>query len=806
MTPMYQPRTSLMSNLVVFVMAAFMLTCTTKEEKDDRTLGKILESSPSIMGRTEYLPSPFVTAGDRLYMVGHQDGSFPEIGWHLPGEMGGIWDHPIKLMDGFQIVLEWPELSWPLDSASTFVNYPVANKHLFELDSKQVSVERWQFVPDAMEGLVVQLTLKNDSDADQVFTLKFTGNVDLRPTWLGERTEMKDHQDQLTYNSQLDIWEGKDEQNPWYVVFGADQPSVGHEIVPSAYAGQGAAGQLSYDIRLAPDTQQTLSFFIAGSYVSNQNARNVLHDLKSNSDTLLKSKRDRYAELAERSKLTIPDKELQETFEWLKYNCDWLVRTVPGVGTGIMAGIPDYPWWFGVDSEYALKGYMAIGQYDIVFKTIELLDSLSTASNGNGRIVHEASTNGAVFNPGNINETPQFASLIWEVYRWSGSKEFLERYYPVVKAGLKWTLEQNDQDGNLFPEGFGMMEIHGLNSEMVDVASYTQKAFEDASHMAGVLGETEVQSRYQKISERLKQQINDRFWAEDFKSYADFIGTDQQAIKLIDEAIVRADTLNKPWAIEELQATKKFILANPSQMPRPFVTHHNWVVNTPMEMQIADHEKALIALNTARGFVNPFGMFVTGIDRDESAGTDDGSFAGAKVFSYTGAVMTLPTGVQAVAENNYGRPDQALEYLKKMTSSFSYALPGSMYEVSPDYGMMTQAWNIYSFAVPIINQFFGISPDAGNQAVTIQFQMPSEWDKASLENVRVGDNELDIHYEKTAERTAIKISQELPHWILDVVIPEVSSEQIQVFKGSKAQIGRETRLSADSSGLLEFEY
>ena len=31
------------------------------------------------------------------------------------------------------------------------------------------------------------------------------------------------------------------------------------------------------------------------------------------------------------------------------------------------------------------------------------------------------------------------------------------------------------------------------------------------------------------------------------------------------------------------------------------------------------------------------------------------------MFSYTGAVMTLPTGVQAIGENNYGNPDAALE-------------------------------------------------------------------------------------------------------------------------------------------------
>jgi len=56
----------------------------------------------------------------------------------------------------------------------------------------------------------------------------------------------------------------------------------------------------------------------------------------------------------------------------------------------------------------------------------ELLELKKT--NGNGRIVHEVSTNGSVFNPGNINETPQFASLIYKVYSWTGDKEFLKSY------------------------------------------------------------------------------------------------------------------------------------------------------------------------------------------------------------------------------------------------------------------------------------------------------------------------------------------------------------------------------------------
>ncbi|MCB0375975.1 MAG: glycogen debranching protein, partial [Sinomicrobium sp.] len=450
----------------------------------------------------------------------------------------------------------------------------------------------------------------------------------------------------------------------------------------------------------------------AGSYRSEEAVLATYKDIQRNLAQYVTQKKLRYAALARSSKLTIPDKKMEQTFEWLKYNSDWLIRSVPEIGTGISAGVPDYPWWFGADSEYALKGYMAIGQRDAVYKTVRLLDSASNAVNGNGRIIHEMSTNGAVFNKGNINETPQFASLIWEIYKWDGKPEFLSAYFPAVKKGLDWLMTKNDADKDLFPDGFGMMEIHGLNSEMIDVAAYTQRAFEDASKMAAELGDKALALAYAATADTLKARINREFWSETFTSYADFIGTDNQALRLIADAIIRADTLNKPWAVAELEQTKQTILNNPSESPRPFVVYHNWVVNTPMEMGIADEEKALKALRIAEKFVNPFGVFVTGTDRDASAGSDDGSFKGSTVFSYTGAVMTLPTGVQAVAENNYGRPDKALDYLTRMTRSFSYALPGSMYEVSPDYGMMTQAWNIYGFAIPIVQQFFGIKPQA----------------------------------------------------------------------------------------------
>lgn len=133
--------------------------------------------------------------------------------------------------------------------------------------------------------------------------------------------------------------------------------------------------------------------------------------------------------------------------------------------------------------------------------------------------------------------------------------------------------------------------------------------------------------------------------------------------------------------------------------------------------------------------------------------------------------MTLPTGVLAVSAAKYGEPDDALLYISKLNQSFSYALPGSMYEVSPDFGMMTQAWNIYGVAVPIINHFFGIRPKAYEKSISISPHLPKEWEDVSIENVKVGDNEVSLAITIKDDSKEYRIEQIQSDWsiILDVM-------------------------------------
>ncbi len=755
-----------------------LASCSSSVNQEEAIFASLTEI-PSRTGKQEYLSSPFTTAGDRLYMIGNQDGSFPDMGWHVEGEMGGIWMHPIKLMDGFTASVRKGDQTVCLDQGNLFTNYPMANTIQFDAGSLGLEVTRLHFVPDGKAGMTVLYQLKNVDKSPNELIFQFNGYVDLRPVWLGERTGMNDSTDLVSYDEQTGIFTGKDSGNDWYAVWGSSKEfrfspyQISCEMDPK---GKGAAIGGAIQLSIPAGESVQIPIFIAGSDQNQLAALETLADLKSNYAQDFFSKKSRYELLKETAEIQIPDNELQAAYEWVKYNTDWLIRDVPGIGRGFGAGLQDYPWWFGVDSEYTIQGLIATGRKDLVYSTIELIHNLSEKANGNGRIVHEVSTNGAVFNPGNINETPQWASTIWEVYRWTGDREFLEKYFPGIEKGLDWLLEENDKDGNLLPDGYGMMEIHGLESEMIDVAVYSQKAFADASKMAEILGKKKLSESYQQIADALAEKINTDFWVPEFGSYADFIGTAAEALNLIDGAIIRADTLTKPWAVEELKVTKAKLSTLPKDQKQGFVLYHNWVVNTPMETGIADPKKAKIALETGRKYTNPFGVFVTGIDRDDQAGLEEGTFKGSQVFSYTGAVMTLPTGVQAIGENNYGNPDGALDYLKRMTRSFGFALPGSIYEVSPDYGMFTQAWNMYSFAVPIITQFFGIQPDAGNKVVYIRPQMPTDWENASIQKVMIGDNEISMIYEKSDDQLSIEVTQSQKKWGLSIEVPEAYSK------------------------------
>src|SRR6266850_1923557 len=166
---------------------------------------------------------PYVTAGDRAYLIGTQDGDFPDMGGHVPGEMGGLWVHPIKLIDGF-----WADVrdlatdqEIALSESVEFVNYPYGNRFRYGPVLDSVEIERLQFSPDGHEGVVVQYTFKNAANRRRELQFQFSVKTDLRPVWFSDRLGITDAPDSVAWDATRRRFIARDAANPWFAVWGA---------------------------------------------------------------------------------------------------------------------------------------------------------------------------------------------------------------------------------------------------------------------------------------------------------------------------------------------------------------------------------------------------------------------------------------------------------------------------------------------------------------------------------------------------------------------------------------------------------
>jgi hypothetical protein len=683
---------------------------------------------------------PYVTAGDRTYLIGTQDGDFPDLGQHVPGEMGGLWLHPIKLIDGFwaKVTDQATNQEIALSESAEFVNYPYGNRFRYGLVLDSLEIERFQFSPDGQQGLIVQYTFKNAAARKKQLHFQFSVKTDISPVWYSDRLGIRDAQDTVAWQATNSLFVAKDTDNTWFSAWGAT-PAAGAQPIatpqPVHTRGTGVTAASRHSLSVDPNSTSTLTFIIAGSATGKDAAVHTYKYLAKNHATLLARKKGHYASIIERARVRIPDQRLQAVYNWVKVNTEWLVREVPGIGRGLGGGLMEYPWWFGTET-YSLQALMATGEFDLAKQTLRLLKNQSMKANGNGRIVHEVTTNGAVSNPGNTQETAQFILTVGRLFDWTGDLAFAREMYPAMKMGIDWLLTDMDQNKNLFPEGYGIMEVYGLNAELIDVAVYTQQALKAMARMAGVLNEPDAAERYQRLASQLAMKVNESFWVEEEGSYSDFYGTKAQAISAAEGAIrqIGLKGANKlTQRDEELIGYYEQLKRKFSAMPdgsRGWLTNKNWVIATPMETGIAPRARAIRSLDKIRREnVGEYGPFLSAVERQ--------------------AMMTISTGVQAVSEGNYGRTDEALWYVDRIVQTFNRITPGSIAEMMPDYGCFTIAWTSYGIVLPLIQHVFGIQPDAMNKTIVFDPHLPTGWEDMSIEDLPVGTNLVSFSRAKT---------------------------------------------------------
>jgi glycogen debranching enzyme len=770
---------------------------------------------------TDLQAKRYVAAGDRSYVIGAADGSFAPMGWHIRGEMGGVWVHPIKLLDGYWFALDG---AW-LPSAERYTT-GLGWARLEFPESGGLSVTRTEVSPDGSPVVLIGLKIRNEGNADREVALTMDVRSELMGAypwgWTMPNAGEANGADVGSFDGQGRLVFEEPDQ-PWRALVGASPAPAGGEVgddfwgpVPAAERpeylefGNGTGGQLTWTLSIDGHDSETVWIAVAGSHVAGDAADTALAAALDDPEQLLDAKIDGRRELLRQSRVDLPDETLDLAFDWAKLTMADLRRTVTDLqlrdvdegraypepvatlasATGVGAGFPDYPWLFGTDGAYTSFPLVVSGQWDTAREHLRTIRTVSEAINGDsGKVVHEVITDGSVYfgsntSPGNSNETAQFAVAVDLLWRWSGDDQFADEMLPFVERGVRLLVGDLDADGDGWPEGFGMVERGGMGSEKLDVTSYTWAALGALERMAGARGADDTAAWAAEHRAAMEAAFVDAWWMPDISRYADSLcnaGDEEDA---------------PPGGINVCQA------------PDTQLQQQHWINATPMEMGLGPVDLARTALDSLEAeLTGPCGLFHTG-----PGGGPDG--AGEL------KCWTLPTSVMAVAEANYGRlgQDQALRYIGAIAGLLDLETPGALPEIaaSPDYdpfadfrdrAMFQQAWSAYGVQWPVVRHFLGVDPDVPAGQLSVVPHIPDGWPGLSIENLRVGDGEIEVEARHHGRRFVTEV--EAPHGLdltightlpADAEVQRVRLDGDQVdFEVVDTARGREIRVSTTSS-------
>ena len=506
--------------------------------------GNIRRSKP-LKDETEFL-----ITGPKLYEFGSMDGTFPRVG-RLDGDQGGIWCHPIKLLDtfGFEI-LEGGQKPWRLLAPSRFEHDFASASFYFERN--ELKATRQDFVPEDEAALVSLLTLRNDTDRPRELTLRFSATVNLRPSYesrLSNGPDIIDYMDGLLGGSDLAM-AGK-----WAVVLGSDQSPTDHGVT-------GTNGLLNYRVSLSAHGQTTLKFLVVGEHQNGiEAARARFRSIASRATELLAAKQALYRErILGGVKFECSDPAMNEAFLCAKANVLMSVMDLrPGYPAPFLAaGFPIYTWLFGCDSLHSTPGVAAAGFGDAARGTLEcLLHYAAQKKQG----AHEVASNGRLLGWDHIQETPQLVAACWKHVVWTGDRRFLAKAYPICREIIDHALATADQDHDGYLEGPGLMEQPGMGPERIDSVCQLYAAYQSLAGMAEAMGEPGADENIRRAAE-LKRNFNRDWWNPVEKMWACSLRTDgsqtmdnfwavvfpqQVGIADADKAVIALDRLQNEW-------------------------------------------------------------------------------------------------------------------------------------------------------------------------------------------------------------------------------------------------------------------
>jgi hypothetical protein len=690
-----------------------------------------------------------VAAGTRAYSIGFEDGRFYANGWHITGEMGGVWTPPLKLVDGvwFGLDDDWVGPATKFSSGWGYTRYDLPT-------TAGLGVQRTDFVPDGRRGALFGLTVTNPGAARTAkltvnahselmgqYPWGFTGvtpnasdNLPDKGSYDGRHLAFTDdgalpgaprHHYAAVVGTSLTPTAGAIGDQYW-------GPQPGHRCTGTESGapadpkpsqcddgpfGRGTGGQLTYDLSLPAGGTKTVWLAVAGSDDSLVKAKQELDRTLNNPSANLAAKIASRRQLADWTRLSLPgDPLVEDAIQWGKQNIADLTQQATDLqirwtnqgkqfpspsgtvskATWIGAGYPDYPWIFGTDAEYTAFAAVSVGQFEAIKGHLRTLRDVSDILNDrSGVVTHEVVSDGSIWFGHDSRHTNADGSIAYD-FNTDGTVKF-----PSTVALLwRWTGDK------------------AFLNEMYDFSvrnlRYVVRSL-DADHDGWPEGLGNVEPT--------------GMGPEKLDNTVYFI---RGLYDLADMAEAKHDNATRTWALNLAQSLRErfdgtWWYQAASQYADSLIEPGNaqsfqkhWIGQTPMEAELHVNGRTVPGLA-------PLGHGTTALAGREDP--ENPCFSGTRPFNlglfHTGCgggpegkgervIFGLTTSIQSIGEGNYGRLGAGQQ--QRYTHAFAETMfsepatggtpdeqPGAMPEIfpSPDQGAnIDRCWTCRSMFMP----------------------------------------------------------------------------------------------------------
>jgi hypothetical protein len=757
----------------------------------------------------------YAAAGERARVIGFEDGRFYANGWHIAGEMGGVWTEPIKLVDGvwFGIDGQWVGRATEFRSGWGYTEFDLPA-------TAGLRLERTDFVPDGRRAALFGLTMTNPDAGARRVTVKVDAHSELMAEYPWSFDNTPHARDQLSDRAEFDRGAGalvfrdrgmlphpNASPHDYTALVASDRDPMGADTGPSPNEyrgpqgtnvcmleempsacddgpfGKGEGGQLRYEVSVPGGGSETLWIAVAGSDESPAFARDELDAALRNPGEQLAAKvadRERWAGFTQ---LSLPgDRRLQRAVDWGKQNILDLTRAAedlqirwldqgrqypPPVGSvasarWVGAGFPDYPWMFATDGEYTAFASVAVGQFEAIKDHLRGLQQISDILNdGSGVVVHEVVSDGSIW-------------FGHDSQRLDGAYNFntdeIVKFPSAVALIWRWTGDNSFRNDlydfskrnlryvveRLDEDGDGWPEGSGN----VERGGMGVEKLDNSVYLIRGLYDLADMARARRDGETFA-------WA---KNLARRLHSRFEATWWMSETHQYADSIDDPPVGGQ----------NNQQQDK------HWIGVTPMEAELTLGSKETFP-----------GLAIRANGTEALAERETNCYSGSRPYNlglfHTGCeggpdglgektIFGLNTAIQAVGEGNYGRlgPGRQQRYTdaeaepmfgQPYTDGTPDEQPGSLPEIlpSPDFdragdrdanidrcwncrAMFVQAWGHYGTAWPVVHQQLGVRPDLGRRRLEVTPQVPAGQDRVAGENIRLADGAVDVEASRSGTR------------------------------------------------------